>query len=655
VDDIGGWSGEESEQRPKRPGRPVDPHRIRRALWGGRFWLIGAAVFGVAFGFFWAKVVMQQWYETTVVLKYEGELQIAERERRANPYALGPAAEALHRESFLRKLRDESGMNVGLFTLAQAINYEPDFRAGTLHIGVSADTPEGSMEFAHLVTHIFLDYHRDRQARRIEEEIAGVVSRLESAEREASEARRKYNEFRQRYGISDLSTEQQSMVTSAASLRAESELAISEIRAFEARVASLQTQLAEIPKTSVVTSGAGPERTAYNQLRQELASARASLSEDHPQVQALQQQVNALGAQLRRGGSGDGVVGSNTTYMSVQSQLREAKSQLTTLRERQKGLSQMADKAQRRIESFSGIEGKASALLAEVEVNETLTASLRATEAALEDSLERPPSGFSVLDPGTIPEYPVQNKLKLIAILAISTFSVLLALAFVLQREVRGFRMQTAAEIAFWGNGPVLGATAWPRDMHGLDELVAGLDDFAPDAKGTLLIVGGTPGDASLARQLAQRMSEDWFLDGPNKTDPTARSSTAPKPGPLQTPPPSGPYPIGGSRKQSAAPARPQPSTALALRPVQLVRRDHHLTLEAWDGPFEGQALRRVARLADRVMVLVRSGGMTALELNAIKRRIGREHGVGYVVLNLPEDLHTLPDRAGPVSEFWGV
>ena len=55
--------------------------------------------------------------------------------------------------------------------------------------------------------------------------------------------------------------------------------------------------------------------------------------------------------------------------------------------------------------------------------------------------------------------------------------------------------------------------------------------------------------------------------------------------------------------------------------------------LDAWDGPFEGQALRRAARIADRVVVLVRSGEMTGLRLNAIKRRIGRQHGIGYVVL----------------------
>ena len=77
------------------------------------------------------------------------------------------------------------------------------------------------------------------------------------------------------------------------------------------------------------------------------------------------------------------------------------------------------------------------------------------------------------------------------------------------------------------------------------------------------------------------------------------------------------------------------------------------LQLEAWDGPFEGQALRRAARLADRVVVLVRSGTVSALRLNQIQHRIGRERGIGYIVVGLPDELHSLPDRVGDVARFW--
>lgn len=651
MDELTGSSEDSAKPGSKRPGWPVDPNRIRRALWNSRVLLVGATLFGVVLGYVWAKFMIPRYYETTAVLKYEGDLKLAGADRPSG-YALAPAADALHGESVLRRVREEAGLDWSLFELATEIEYGVDFRAGTLHITVFGDTPEATADFAHLVTGVFLEYHEERQARRIEEEIARIASRMEGAQIEAEEARARYNEFRDRHDIAHLSTEQKSMVDSAAKLRAESELAGSEIRALEAQVATLEQQLQTIPKTSLVAGGSAPERAAYNRLRQELASARATLSPDHPRVQALQQQVDQLKSQLRGGSSGGGLVGSNATYRAVAEELREAKSKLTTLRERQKGLARMAERAQLRVESFSGIEGEASALLAEVEVNEALISKLHGTEAMLEDALEQTPSGFSVLDPGAIPEHPVRNKLKPIIFGVISVFFMLCALGVVLWRELRGFRLLTPTEVAFWGNGPVLGATGWPDDAVGLDELVAGLDDYAPDARGTLLIVGGQPGDAPLAQELARRMNDDWFVDRPADERQAARSVTPPGPRPIQTPPPSGPYPVGGGPRPSAAPA--QPSTALALQPVKLVRRDQDLRLEAWDGPFEGQALRRAARLADRVMILVRSGAMSGLGVQAIPRRIGRDTGVGYVVVALPDDLRGLPDRSGDVAGFWG-
>ena len=632
-----------------RAGFPADPFRIRRALWSGKRRLMGAVVLGALIGFVWAKLFIGSQYEATAVLRYEGDPRIAGIGI-SRGYPLGPAANALTSESLLRKLKAQIGYEGSLMGLRNAITYKTDRIAGTLRVTVVAASAEGAAEFVGEVTDVFLAYHGERTARRIEQEIARVAKRIEGAEEEAADARRRYNEFRERHGIASLSTEQQSMIDSAAKLRADSELAEAEIRALEAQVKSLEEQLASTPKTSVVGGGASAERAAYDRLRQELASARATLSPDHPRVQSLEQQVNQLRAQLRRGGGSDAMVGANVTYQAVSDELRAAKSDLTTLRERQKGLAQLADKAQRQIDSFSGVEGEASALLAEVEVNDALVSRLHGTEAALEDALEDPPSGFSVIDPGSAPEFPLSSKKKKIVFVGVTGLFGLLALLFVLWREFRGFRAQTSREVAFWGHGPVLGVTTWPDDPLGLDELVAGLDDLAPDARGELLFIGGTPDDAGLARELARRMNEDWFLDGPAPPEPDAPEAVR-EPTPVHTPPPSGPYPIGGAQRQSAAPA--QPSTALALRPVQLVRHEPGLRLYAWDGAFEDQALRRAARLADRVVVLVRSDVMTPAALHDVRRRVGRTSGIGYVVLSLPDEFRTLPDRVGDVRRFW--
>jgi hypothetical protein len=280
-----------------------------------------------------------------------------------------------------------------------------------------------------------------------------------------------------------------------------------------------------------------------------------------------------------------------------------------------------------------------------------LLSDLQGTEAALEDALRDPPSGFFVLDPGAVPEYPQRNRMKPVVFVAVPMLCVVLALLLVFRREFQGLLLKTPAEVAFWGNGPVLAATSWPDDPQGYDELVTGLDDFAPEVQGSILVVGASPAEGRLASELADRLNNDWFPTHEPGFTPSTPSTAPVGRGPLQTPPPSGPYPIGGAGNQSAAHAhRPSTPPSEALR---VISRADHLPLEAWDGPFEGQALRRAARLADRVLVLVRSGAVSAPWLNKIQHRVGRETGIGYLVIGLPDELRALSDRAGDVAAFW--
>jgi hypothetical protein len=72
----------------------------------------------------------------------------------------------------------------------------------------------------------------------------------------------------------------------------------------------------------------------------------------------------------------------------------------------------------------------------------------------------------------------------------------------------------------------------------------------------------------------------------------------------------------------------------------------------AWNGPLSGPLLRRAARLAHRVMVVV-SSGMSVVDLARVHTRLGREKGVGYVLVNVSDAYVDLHDRVGPVEEFW--
>ena len=317
-DDMNEGGGTTGPTGSARAGVPVDPFRLRRAFVGGLRLLIGAAVVGLVVGVLWAKLGMSSAYRTTAVLKYEGAIRVADMP--VGQDAIQPVADALKNQSVLRKIAEEIEFDGTLTTLEYAIGYDIDMMAGTIHVNVGGETGQEAADFASIVTDIFMEYHRERQAKRIEAELTRVRKRIEAGEREVEVARNRYNEFRELHGIADLSTEQRSMVQSAAKLRADSELSVSEIRALEAQVASLEALLASTPKTSSLGGGVSPERAAYERLREELVSARSTLSPDHPRVQSLQQQVAQLGAELRQGGGssvGGGLIGTNATYQAI--------------------------------------------------------------------------------------------------------------------------------------------------------------------------------------------------------------------------------------------------------------------------------------------------------------------------------------------------
>ena len=72
----------------------------------------------------------------------------------------------------------------------------------------------------------------------------------------------------------------------------------------------------------------------------------------------------------------------------------------------------------------------------------------------------------------------------------------------------------------------------------------------------------------------------------------------------------------------------------------------------AWNGPLSGPVLRRAARLAHRVVVVV-SSGLSVVDLARVKTRLGRDRGVGYVLVNVGDRYIDVEDRVGPVEEFW--
>ncbi len=173
--------------------------------------------------------------------------------------------------------------------------------------------------------------------------------RIEASEGKADTARRRYNEFREEHGISGLSTEQQSMVESAAKLRADSELALSgdpRPRGRGAQSRSAAREHAEDQRHGRRRSS--PERTTYDRLRQELVSATSLALAGSPSGSGASATGRTTARVSLRSGSGSelpvatGCSASTRRIKSSMASCEMRKSKLAALRERQRGLSEMA-------------------------------------------------------------------------------------------------------------------------------------------------------------------------------------------------------------------------------------------------------------------------------------------------------------------------
>lgn len=566
-------------------------------------------------------------------------------------------------------LRERMGLDgKSIESMRRLVNVESDDTSGLVEFTTTSSSAEGAAAMANTLVELFLDHHRRRRGAEIRALIASLDDRIAAAQGELRDARTRYDAFREQNRITNLSAEQEQAITQAAALRSEADLAQAEVQGLEARVAQLRVALARTPRMQATSTESADDATRLTELRARLQEARGSLSDEHPEVQALKRQVASLRREMSRGGGETTRIGVSTLHESLRASLAEAETELEAARRRSESLEDLAAQAQERTNRFSAIEGQAATLLAHVNVKQALLEELSKQKARAEDELRDIQTGFYALAEARPPESAVRSKKKYAVAAAFPMGLVALVFVALLYRELRGLLVQTPAETAWWGNGPVIGATTWPRDPRALIDLIADMDDFAPEARGTMLVVGSTELERDLAVEIAGQLNHDWGSTA--LVDVPVIGALPPPPHPTSSPTPDG----SDAFDDEKTPLRAQhdDATELVLRgsydldfigsgelaPYAHEPRDiddptERLVCTAWSGASEGQALRRAARLADRVLVVVTSNAMRATELAQMKKRLGREHAVGYVLVAVSDEVARLPDRAGPVEEFW--
>lgn len=656
----------DDESRPRRPGFPIDLTRILRALLRGKWWLAAAAVIGGLSGYLIAKYVVQHTYESTASLRYEGfpggDVGDAQRE-------LPSLVSVAHSAAIMTPLRERMDLEEASLDLMQRmVQVQSDPGSGLVSFTTTGDSPERAAEMANAVVQVFLDYHRERRGASLSDEIRSLGERLEAGNTQLAEARRVYDTFREGHGITDLTVEQEQAIEQAADLRSQADLARADIEGLEARVRQLQGALSRTPRTQTVTAGPSTQRQRLTELQQRLREARAQgLGEEHPMVASLATQVETLESQ-GTGGSATRSAPSGL-YDQLSGNLSTARTELEATRQRHVSLEQLAVAAQARTNRFSTIEGQAAGLLAQVNVKQALVNELSEQKARIEDQLRDIQTGFRVVSEGRPPESAVPTKRKWAVALGLPFVFVSIMMSMLVYRELRGFLVQTPVEVAFWGNGPVIGTTTWPRNPRALLDLIADMDDFAPEATGTMLVLGVNDAERELAGEIAAQLNHDW--SSTTLIDVPVLGILTPG-GDHELPPPTSEGyldddPISGEIHDGPTELSLAHGSGLALYDgpteissyvagelgAEVEDLDGRLVCTAWSGSPEGQALRRAARLADRVLVVVTSNAHKATALAGMGTRLGRDQAVGFVLIGVTDATSKLPDRAGPVEAFW--
>lgn len=813
--DLG--EGDEPGAKPRRPGFPVEPRRLLRILAANRKPLLWAFLIASAVALL-ASFFVPRTFESSAQLLYEGTPLLERQGTAPTPDAFVQAAVAPSR---LREVRDRLDWDVSLDELEDELEVTLEGKA-TMRIAARAGTAEEAHALAQAAVDVFLAQQASFNTQRLELLTQENRTALERAKARSDEANEVYEAFREKSGKPDLIHEKEQLLARASNLRSQAEEAAVEVAAQRARIAELDKAQRELPHQIVASAKKGsPIDTPLAKARAELASARASLSEQHPRVQALKQRVASLQAQRKGAKSelAEQTMVANPARAVVDQQLATARAALAAAKERESALRVLLKATKKEAESLAPEEGEARQVVRAVEQADARVKELTERAAALRDAALAPLTGFRVLAAPMLPEEPKRSKAYVLLLVMLPLWTVLIvALVFVV-RQLRSLTVEAPREVAWWGNGPVLGTSVWPRDPEALGAFVDELEDHGVYGAGRTLVVPATETEREIACSFAMRLAEAPWLAAaildvgehelrdspakplvtpspgthrftprsvapprrlssqgtqsvaagriiqtpPPKSDATRPSSSRPprkktmiglpavevsggtqvstepptsQSAPRSTPPrvstepvqrSSGPQafrrkrgaratvrmvvPVthgdvapqastvrdSGTEEEAFLLSRPVPvatdpapspagqavhasagsphaaaSNAVMRAAVRLLGNDEDdMTVLrrseppvvmvpgavtgvalAWNGPLSGPLLRRAARLAHRVMVVV-SSGMSVVELARIQTRLGRDEGVGYVLVNVDDAYIDLRDRVGPVEEFW--
>jgi len=501
---------DEPDAKPRRPGIPVEPRRVLRILLPHRRRL-GAMLLATTLVSLVASFFVPETYESAAVLLYEGSplLDTGDTPRTARAFVQSAVV-----PSRLREVRADLGWGVSLKVLAARIDATLE-NESSMRLSATGSTAEESYALAQAVLDVFLEHQASFNAREIERLSAENERSLKRAIERRDEAQAAFDAFRAESGKPDLLDEKEQLLKRAATLRSREDEAAVEVAAQTALIAELERAQEDFPKQIVASATKGsPVDAPLAKARSELAQARASLSEEHPQVQALKERVANLQAQ--KGANpveiSERQLVANPARAAVDEQLASARAALAAARESQSALQVLLANVRREAEALAPAEGEARQVVGELDAAVARVEQLTARGAALQDATVAPFTGFRVLSAPALPEHAEKVKAYLTLLALLPVLAVLIYAIVLLVRDLRALKVEAPREVAWWGNGPVLGTSTWPRRPDALAAFVDELEDQGIYGAGRTLVVPATEVEREIACSFALQLAAAPWL-----------------------------------------------------------------------------------------------------------------------------------------------
>lgn len=617
--------------------------------------IAGIAIASMMLGYYVGKFVVPKVFEASTVIEWEPPDDTPNpRDERT----LRTQLDSLKLPANLAIVRRELSIPQKLDELAERLDMTFNRDSNLVTVTATADDPEKAVELADTSVRVFLEHLRTLDAARLDETVETSKVDVGRARRRLEEAQQAYDAFRQEHSITDLNTEREQAITMAAGLRAEADMARADSQSAWAQQAPVQ-----------VMPGSG-ESAHLQSVRARLDEAKARLSPDHPRVRALT-------AELAAAKASEVTIRRMTNAQNRSTQAASAAALRAAARERESAYKKVEREARERLARLSEVEGEASSLLASVRVAEGYLADMEAKLAQQNDAARAPSASFRVVNPARMPESPARSMRKPIAIM-IPLVLFMLTILTVVGYELRGLRVHTASELAFWGGAPVIGASVWPSDPRPLGALIEELSMMALRSGGKTLIVAAD-GAEWAADKIAKHIKVNVAPDSVQREDDTQTTyyGIQAEALPAGAENAAGQLAAGQGGAGHLAGADGHAPMALARRTEGSMQRTKGNRLEqvkfsraeyvmgdddyppAEIASFSGGALgdpylRQASRAADRVIVLVPAGELSVFRARALAGLVGRsDEGIAFFLTHVRPFLSMLPDQCGPVEDFW--